>query len=88
MTPEDVAILGTWEKLSEDHPDWVIRRSGTGRWWGTRISNPTSAQLEVGFRVSVSADTAPLLDDILDEQDSLATTWKRRHQPDAEESFR
>lgn len=84
MTPDDVAILGTWKRLSEDHPDWVIRRSGTGRWWGTRISNPTVEQLEAGFRVSADADTAPQLDDILDKQDSLATAWKRRHQADAE----
>lgn len=87
MTPDDLAIALAFDKLSTDHPDWVIWRSGTGRWWGTRKGNPTIEQFKAGLLISVSKDTAPELDNVLTDQDWLMTAWNRQYPADAEGSL-
>ncbi|MFD0886589.1 hypothetical protein ACFQ08_18745 [Streptosporangium algeriense] len=53
---------------------WSIWRSDTGRWYATRLTRAlTRDQLDANLSMTVHADDAEALDELLTEQERLAS---------------
>lgn len=66
----------TEESLREAYPDWLIRRSGIGRWWAMPEFVLTTEQIAAGIAPAVVADDLEVLADVLFYQE------RRRHRHD------
>lgn len=64
--------MGDFEDLKaaieEDYPGWIVWRSDAGRWYATRSGDLTDAQLQAGFAMTVAADDAAGLRELLVDQ--------------------
>lgn len=54
--------------IEEEFPGWLVWRSDAGRWYATRSGDLTDAQLQAGYAMTVAADDANGLRELLDEQ--------------------
>lgn len=51
--------------IEEEFPGWLVWRSDAGRWYATRSGDLTDAQLQAGYAMTVAADDAAGLHDLL-----------------------
>jgi hypothetical protein len=54
--------------LQSEFPGWLVWRSDAGRWYATRSGDLTDAQLQAGYAMTVAADDATALRELLLEQ--------------------
>jgi hypothetical protein len=54
--------------IEAEFPGWSVWRSDAGRWYATRSRDLTDAQLEAGHAMTLAADDAPGLCDLLRDQ--------------------
>ncbi|WP_131736188.1 hypothetical protein [Actinomadura roseirufa] len=61
--------MGDFEDLKtaieSEHPGWQVWRSDAGRWYATRSTDLTDAELQAGYAMTVAADDAPGLRELL-----------------------
>ena len=64
--------MGDFEELKaaieQEFPGWLVWRSDAGRWYATRSGDLTDAQLQAGYAMTVAADDAPGLRELLRDQ--------------------
>jgi hypothetical protein len=64
--------MGDFEDLKAaieaEFPGWLVWRSDAGRWYATRGGDLTDAQLQAGYAMTVAADDAPALRELLLDQ--------------------
>ncbi|GLZ05351.1 hypothetical protein Acsp03_28170 [Actinomadura sp. NBRC 104412] len=64
--------MGDFEDLKAaieaEFPGWLVWRSDAGRWYATRSGDLTDAQLQAGYAMTVAADDAAGLRDLLIDQ--------------------
>ncbi|WP_067454830.1 hypothetical protein [Actinomadura macra] len=54
--------------IESDFPGWQVWRSDAGRWYATRSTDLTDAQLQAGYAMTVAADDAAGLRELLADQ--------------------
>jgi hypothetical protein len=54
--------------IEGEFPGWLVWRSDAGRWYATRSGDLTDAQLQAGYAMTVAADNAPGLRELLLDQ--------------------
>ncbi|MBT2208320.1 MULTISPECIES: hypothetical protein [Actinomadura] len=54
--------------IESDFPGWQVWRSDAGRWYATRSTDLTDAQLQAGYAMTVAADDAAGLRELLLDQ--------------------
>ncbi|TDC45071.1 hypothetical protein E1281_31595 [Actinomadura sp. KC345] len=54
--------------IEEEFPGWQVWRSDAGRWYATRSSDLSDAQLQAGYAMTVAADDSAGLRRLLREQ--------------------
>jgi hypothetical protein len=64
--------MGDFEDLKAaiegEFPGWLVWRSDAGRWYATRSGDLTDAQLQAGYAMTVAADDAAGLRELLLDQ--------------------
>ncbi|MFC6878743.1 MULTISPECIES: hypothetical protein [Actinomadura] len=64
--------MGDFEDLKTaieaEFPGWLVWRSDAGRWYATRSGDLTDAQLQAGYAMTVAADDAAGLRELLRDQ--------------------
>jgi hypothetical protein len=54
--------------IEAEFPGWLVWRSDAGRWYATRTGDLTDAQLQAGYAMTVAADDATGLQELLRDQ--------------------
>lgn len=54
--------------IESEFQGWLVWRSDAGRWYATRTGDLTDAQLQAGYAMTVAADDATGLRELLREQ--------------------
>ncbi|GLZ15145.1 hypothetical protein Acsp04_53800 [Actinomadura sp. NBRC 104425] len=54
--------------IEAEFPGWLVWRSDAGRWYATRSGDLTDAQLQAGYAMTVAADDAAGLRELLRDQ--------------------
>jgi hypothetical protein len=54
--------------IESEFPGWLVWRSDAGRWYATRTGDLTDAQFQAGYAMTVSADDATGLRELLRDQ--------------------
>ncbi|MFD0682864.1 hypothetical protein [Actinomadura fibrosa] len=66
--------MGDFEDLKaaieSEFPGWLVWRSDAGRWYATRSTDLTDAELRAGYAMTVAADDSDGLRELLREQES------------------
>ncbi|MFG2071392.1 hypothetical protein SAMN05421874_110126 [Nonomuraea maritima] len=61
-------------EIARDYPQWTIWRSDAGRWWATRHHPLSAAQRGAGCAMTIDADDAEGLRDLLQDQERRTGT--------------